>query len=168
MHYCTLDYNCRSSEWPQISNERDWERNSHSSFWEFIKREWCCNAGANASGRHNCYCEQSDCRIAGLISGSVSSSATKTHSCFTFQLIFILCCQGLEVLDKILEFGSVNSTNFRSLANIGFVADSSKNRPVSVVVLRDNRIVRLSITPKPWLGPGLLGCNIVLPENVDR
>lgn len=72
------------------------------------------------------------------------------------------------MLDKILEFGSVNSTNFRSLANIGFVADSSKNRPVSVVVLRDNRIVRLSITPKPWLGPGLLGCNIVLPENVDR
>ncbi|XP_034238977.1 26S proteasome non-ATPase regulatory subunit 9 [Thrips palmi] len=75
---------------------------------------------------------------------------------------------GLEVLDRIIEFGSVNSANFRSLANIGFVADSSKNRPVTVVVLRDNRIVRLSITPKPWLGPGLLGCNIVLPENVDR
>ncbi|KAJ1519191.1 hypothetical protein ONE63_011204 [Megalurothrips usitatus] len=75
---------------------------------------------------------------------------------------------GLEVHDKIIEFGSVNASNFQSLLNISFVAESSIDRSVAVVVLRDKNIVRLSIIPKPWMGPGLLGCNIVLPENVDR
>lgn len=74
----------------------------------------------------------------------------------------------MDAHDKIIEFGSVNASNFQSLQNIGFVAESSVNRPVSVTVLRDKRTIRLSITPKPWAGPGLLGCNIVLPENVDR
>lgn len=75
---------------------------------------------------------------------------------------------GLEVHDKIIEFGSVKGSNFQSLLNISFVAESCINRSVPVVVLRDKRVVRLSIIPKPWMGPGLLGCNIVLPENVDR
>ncbi|KAK3926090.1 26S proteasome non-ATPase regulatory subunit 9 [Frankliniella fusca] len=75
---------------------------------------------------------------------------------------------GLEVHDKIIEFGSVKASNFQSLLNIGFVAESCINRSVPVVVLRDKRVVRLSIVPKPWMGPGLLGCNIVNCENVDR
>ncbi|XP_074653038.1 26S proteasome non-ATPase regulatory subunit 9-like [Tubulanus polymorphus] len=68
---------------------------------------------------------------------------------------------GLRVDDKLLEFGSVNSTNFQSLQNVATVVQHGKGRPLNVTVIRNTEVVHLALTPNTWTGRGLLGCNIV-------
>ncbi|BFZ14385.1 hypothetical protein BsWGS_17424 [Bradybaena similaris] len=67
---------------------------------------------------------------------------------------------GFEVGDELVEFGSVTFDNFVNLQSVGAVLQHSKDRPISVVVLRKGRLVRLTVVPTTWSGPGLLGCNI--------
>merc|ERR1712179_379534 len=68
---------------------------------------------------------------------------------------------GLKVGDLILEFGTQNSTNFKSLNDIAQLVKNSENRNVRVKILRHEKISTLTLVPKKWSGQGLLGCKIV-------
>ncbi|KAG8234366.1 hypothetical protein J437_LFUL013254 [Ladona fulva] len=72
---------------------------------------------------------------------------------------------GVQEDDLIVQFGSVNSDNFRSLHDIGNVVKASVDTPVEVIVLRTMygtvKKVKLTLTPRVWDGQGLLGCNII-------
>lgn len=76
--------------------------------------------------------------------------------------------QGLKVGDLILNFGSVNDENFSSLKDIASVVEHSLGGEVPISVFRNGTKIRLSLTPKKWAGKGLLGCNIVATESIDR
>ncbi|KAK2190572.1 hypothetical protein NP493_75g02006 [Ridgeia piscesae] len=64
---------------------------------------------------------------------------------------------GLQVDDELLQFGSVTTENFSSLQDIAAVVQHSKGTAVTLTVLRTAKMTRLSLTPKTWRGPGLLG-----------
>lgn len=68
---------------------------------------------------------------------------------------------GIQVRDQITAFGTITSTNFKDLAQIGELVKNSQNQQVRVKVKRDNKIDELILVPKAWTGRGLLGCNIV-------
>lgn len=70
--------------------------------------------------------------------------------------------------DLILEFGSVNASNFRTVQDIGTVVQHSQGHSVSVRVKRNDKMLRLSLTPRMWSGRGLLGCNVIPVETVER
>lgn len=69
---------------------------------------------------------------------------------------------GLRENDAILEFGSVNVSNFRDLAQIGEIVRHRQNQQVIIKARRNSRVHELILVPKVWAGRGLLGCNIVL------
>ncbi|KAI6652207.1 26S proteasome non-ATPase regulatory subunit 9-like [Oopsacas minuta] len=62
--------------------------------------------------------------------------------------------------DLLIEFGSVNITNFSGIGDIGRVVQHSEGARVSVQVLRGEKRVGLSLEPKRWSGRGLLGCMV--------
>jgi 26S proteasome non-ATPase regulatory subunit 9 len=68
---------------------------------------------------------------------------------------------GIQVRDKIFAFGSITSTNFKDLAQIGDLVKNSQNQQVRIKVKRDNKVEELILVPKTWSGRGLLGCNVV-------
>lgn len=68
---------------------------------------------------------------------------------------------GIQVRDLIISFGSITSSSFKDLAQIGELVKNSQNQQVRVKVKRDNKIEELILIPKTWTGRGLLGCNIV-------
>ena len=68
---------------------------------------------------------------------------------------------GLKVGDLVIEFGTQNATNFKSLADIGQLVQNSQNRNVRVKILRNGKVTTLTLVPKKWSGQGLLGCKIV-------
>jgi len=75
---------------------------------------------------------------------------------------------GVLVDDLVMEFGSINSTNFGTLTDIGALVQRMAGNCVTVKVKRDGRIVKLALIPGPWSGRGLLGCNVVPFDSVDR
>ncbi|XP_066993689.1 26S proteasome non-ATPase regulatory subunit 9 [Anabrus simplex] len=75
---------------------------------------------------------------------------------------------GILAEDFVVEFGSVNTSNLKSLQDIGTIVQHSVGRPVVVRIKRQERVIRLTLTPRPWSGRGLLGCNIVPFESVER
>lgn len=68
---------------------------------------------------------------------------------------------GVHIGDEIIEFGSVNTSNFQNLQNIAAVVQHSEGKSVSIAVIRNGQRVHLGLTPQRWSGRGLLGCNIV-------
>ncbi|XP_077302877.1 26S proteasome non-ATPase regulatory subunit 9 [Arctopsyche grandis] len=68
---------------------------------------------------------------------------------------------GIKVDDEIIEFGSVNASNFKALTQIAEVVQHSVNSRVNVKLLRDSETIDVSLTPHTWSGRGLLGCNII-------
>lgn len=68
---------------------------------------------------------------------------------------------GIEVRDMIVSFGSITSSNFKDLAQIGEVVKNSVNQEIHVKVKRNGQIEELILVPKQWSGRGFLGCNIV-------
>ncbi|XP_026124067.1 26S proteasome non-ATPase regulatory subunit 9 [Carassius auratus] len=68
---------------------------------------------------------------------------------------------GLRVGDEVIEFGSVNTQNFRNLRDIASVVQHSEGKSLRVGVIRSGQEVHLNLTPKQWSGRGLLGCNLV-------
>ncbi|XP_061116995.1 26S proteasome non-ATPase regulatory subunit 9 [Conger conger] len=68
---------------------------------------------------------------------------------------------GLCVGDEIIEFGSVNTGNFKTLQNIASIVQHSEGKSLSIAVIRGEQKVHLGLTPQRWSGRGLLGCNIV-------
>ncbi|XP_065081586.1 26S proteasome non-ATPase regulatory subunit 9 [Ochlerotatus camptorhynchus] len=75
---------------------------------------------------------------------------------------------GIALRDEIIEFGTVNASNFRDLSQIAVLVRSCENKTVPVKVRRDGKLVDLVLTPKTWSGRGLLGCNIVPMDSVER
>lgn len=68
-----------------------------------------------------------------------------------------------------MEFGSINFHNFKTLKDIGELVEQSRNKSFDVKVKRPNcKIDILSLTPRPWPGKGLLGCNVIPLEAVER
>ncbi|CAH9080137.1 unnamed protein product [Cuscuta epithymum] len=65
---------------------------------------------------------------------------------------------GLQLGDQVVKFGNVEYGDNLSQR---LAAESQKNqgRTITVVVLRQGLSVNLSVTPRPWLGRGLLGCH---------
>lgn len=68
---------------------------------------------------------------------------------------------GIHVLDEVVEFGSVNSTNFKAITDIAAVVQHSDGLQVNVKLKRDDRFVTVILIPRKWNGRGLLGCTIV-------
>ncbi|EGI60645.1 PREDICTED: 26S proteasome non-ATPase regulatory subunit 9 [Acromyrmex echinatior] len=75
---------------------------------------------------------------------------------------------GIQVEDLILEFGSVRCRNFKSLTDIGKLVESSRYKTINVKIKRGSNTIVLSLTPRPWVGKGLLGCNVIPIEIVER
>lgn len=75
---------------------------------------------------------------------------------------------GIALRDEIVEFGTVNAGNFKDLSQIAVVVKSCENKTVPVKVRRDGKLVDLVLTPKTWSGRGLLGCNIVPMDSIER
>ncbi|XP_065846250.1 26S proteasome non-ATPase regulatory subunit 9-like [Oscarella lobularis] len=67
----------------------------------------------------------------------------------------------LKVGDCVLEFGSINAENFRSLQDVGELVKNSEGTKVWIKILRDGEEIRLGLIPKKWSGRGFLGCNII-------
>ncbi|EFA06519.1 26S proteasome non-ATPase regulatory subunit 9 [Tribolium castaneum] len=67
---------------------------------------------------------------------------------------------GLHADDFIVEFGSINSSNFKNLSDVATVVQHSEDNQIPVKVKRGQRIVPTVLVPKKWQGRGLLGCNI--------
>lgn len=68
---------------------------------------------------------------------------------------------GIQVRDQITAFGTITSSNFKDLAQIGELVKNSQNQQVRVKVKRENKFEDLILVPKTWPGRGLLGCNVV-------
>lgn len=68
---------------------------------------------------------------------------------------------GIREHDAVLEFGSVNGSNFKDLAQIGEIVKHRQNQQIVMKVRRNNRMHELTLVPKVWAGRGLLGCNII-------
>ncbi|XP_016118552.1 26S proteasome non-ATPase regulatory subunit 9-like, partial [Sinocyclocheilus grahami] len=68
---------------------------------------------------------------------------------------------GLRVGDEIIEFGSINTQNFRNLRDVASVVQHSEGKSIRVGVIRSGQEEHLHLTPKQWSGRGLLGCNLL-------
>uniref|UniRef100_U5ER96 26S proteasome non-ATPase regulatory subunit 9 n=1 Tax=Corethrella appendiculata TaxID=1370023 RepID=U5ER96_9DIPT len=68
----------------------------------------------------------------------------------------------LQLNDEIVEFGTINSSNFKDLSQIGVLVNHSEGKRVPLKVKRADKYLDLVITPRKWSGRGLLGCNIIL------
>ncbi|KAJ8874287.1 hypothetical protein PR048_025133 [Dryococelus australis] len=75
---------------------------------------------------------------------------------------------GLIAEDLIVEFGSVNSANFKTLQDVATVVKHSVGRSINLRILREDRLLSLTMTPGTWAGRGLIGCNILPVEHVER
>lgn len=72
---------------------------------------------------------------------------------------------GIQIDDEIIEFGSVNVSNFNDLKQIGEIVMHRQNQQIALKIRRRNALHELTLIPKTWSGRGLLGCNIVLADN---
>ncbi|XP_075223830.1 26S proteasome non-ATPase regulatory subunit 9 [Lycorma delicatula] len=75
---------------------------------------------------------------------------------------------GLQADDLVIEFGSVNSNNFKALEDISRVVQHSINSTVHLIIQRGHSRLPLQLCPKQWSGRGLLGCTILPVENIER
>ncbi|OXU25664.1 hypothetical protein TSAR_014144 [Trichomalopsis sarcophagae] len=75
---------------------------------------------------------------------------------------------GIQVDDLILEFGSISNSNFKTLKDIGTLVENSRYKNVAMKIKRGSNTFALTLIPRPWSGKGLLGCNVVPLEAVER
>ncbi|CAH1161491.1 unnamed protein product [Phyllotreta striolata] len=68
---------------------------------------------------------------------------------------------GFEANDELVEFGSVNSTNFKNITDIATVVQHSEGNQLNVRLKRGSRTFVVQLVPRKWMGRGLLGCNII-------
>lgn len=68
---------------------------------------------------------------------------------------------GLQANDLLVEFGSVNSTNFKAITDILAVVQHSEGQQLPVKLQREEHYVITQLIPKKWTGKGLLGCSVV-------
>lgn len=71
--------------------------------------------------------------------------------------------------DIVLEFGPINSSNFKSLQDIASTVRACVNTDITLTVLRNGGTRhRLLLKPQPFDGQGLVGCYFLNVENVER
>lgn len=75
---------------------------------------------------------------------------------------------GIRKDDTIIEFGSLNATNFKEITQIAEIVKHRENQPIQLKIQRADKTHELTLVPKQWSGRGLLGCNIVLADPVER
>ncbi|KAG4077141.1 hypothetical protein HA402_016128 [Bradysia odoriphaga] len=75
---------------------------------------------------------------------------------------------GIRFNDEIIEFGSLNASNFRELTQISEIVKHRQNERIPIRVQRDNKVNELCLVPQTWSGRGLLGCNVVVIEGSSR
>lgn len=75
--------------------------------------------------------------------------------------MLIYALQGLCEQDEILQFGSVTTHNFNHIMQVFDIVGHSIGQNISVIVRRNLHIMNLTVTPRQWQQPGLLGCEIV-------
>jgi len=72
---------------------------------------------------------------------------------------------GLLEGDLVLQFGTIikeNDKNVNLIAAVGNLVKNCENEFVEVYILRDDiKRQRVTLQPKKWSGPGLLGCHIL-------
>ncbi|XP_066255439.1 26S proteasome non-ATPase regulatory subunit 9 [Euwallacea similis] len=68
---------------------------------------------------------------------------------------------GIKAGDEVVEFGSVNSKNFKAITDIATVVQHSQGSQMGLKLKRGDHFVAVVLVPKKWAGGGLLGCNIV-------
>ncbi|KAJ8979441.1 hypothetical protein NQ317_006755 [Molorchus minor] len=68
---------------------------------------------------------------------------------------------GFNVGDEVVEFGSVNSTNFKNITDIANIVQHSQGTQLNVKLKRGSAFHTMHFIPRRWAGKGLLGCNIV-------
>lgn len=72
---------------------------------------------------------------------------------------------GLKVDDQIIEFGSVNATNFKDFKQISEIVKNQQNQEIALKIRRRNELHELILIPKAWSDCGLMGCNILVIDN---
>ncbi|KAF7398953.1 hypothetical protein HZH66_006850 [Vespula vulgaris] len=75
---------------------------------------------------------------------------------------------GIQVDDLIIEFGSINYGNFKTLKDIATLVEHSRYKSLDIKLKRGSSILALTLIPRPWDGKGLLGCNVIPLEVVER
>ncbi|KAI4504402.1 hypothetical protein M0802_000873 [Mischocyttarus mexicanus] len=75
---------------------------------------------------------------------------------------------GIQVNDLIIEFGSINYGNFKSLKDIATLVEHSRYKSLDIKLKRGSNILALTLIPRPWIGNGLMGCNVIPLEIVER
>ncbi|XP_043500163.1 26S proteasome non-ATPase regulatory subunit 9 [Polistes fuscatus] len=75
---------------------------------------------------------------------------------------------GIQVNDLIIEFGSINYRNFKSLKDIATLVEHSRYKSLDIKLKRGSNILALTLIPRPWIGKGLMGCNVIPLEIVER
>merc|ERR1712083_47785 len=68
---------------------------------------------------------------------------------------------GMRSGDLVVEFGTQNNSNFKSLMDIGQLVTNSQNKNVRIKLIRNHQMITLTLVPKLWSGKGLLGCKMV-------
>uniref|UniRef100_A0A1L8DSY4 26S proteasome non-ATPase regulatory subunit 9 n=1 Tax=Nyssomyia neivai TaxID=330878 RepID=A0A1L8DSY4_9DIPT len=75
---------------------------------------------------------------------------------------------GFRVGDEVVEFGTLNATNFRELTQIADIVKNHQNSVIKVQIRRHNRLLPLELIPRVWSGRGLLGCNVIPMDSIER
>ncbi|XP_055678382.1 26S proteasome non-ATPase regulatory subunit 9 [Lutzomyia longipalpis] len=75
---------------------------------------------------------------------------------------------GFRVGDEVVEFGTLNASNFRELSQIADIVKNQQNSVIKVRIRRQNRILPLELIPRVWSGRGLLGCNVLPMDSIER
>lgn len=68
--------------------------------------------------------------------------------------------------DEVLKFGSAEAG--AGLNAIASIVSNSENRPINVLIKRNNTVITLQLIPKKWQGQGLLGFGKFLLSLVNR
>ncbi|CAH3944339.1 unnamed protein product [Pieris brassicae] len=67
---------------------------------------------------------------------------------------------GLCENDEILQFGSINHNNFSDVTQLHQIVSHSVGQRIQLKVRRDQIVQSITVVPRPWAQPGLLGCQI--------
>uniref|UniRef100_A0AC35UE17 Nas2_N domain-containing protein n=1 Tax=Rhabditophanes sp. KR3021 TaxID=114890 RepID=A0AC35UE17_9BILA len=69
---------------------------------------------------------------------------------------------GLFMGDQIIQFGKFHKGNFESLEKLKEYICESVDNQIRITVVRNDRPVRLAVTPQKWNGPGLFGALVLI------
>ncbi|XP_045762812.1 26S proteasome non-ATPase regulatory subunit 9 [Maniola jurtina] len=104
--------------------------------------------------------------FAGGTSHASAQSRPQTNSDESFAVIALVVVgspadiAGLNENDELLEFGTINAANFTDVNQVNSLVQHSVGQPIQVRVRRGRHVLSLTVVPRIWTQPGLLGCRI--------